>query len=72
MRVDRMTMLFLGDFFDRDHFTAIHPSHLFFMMLDFEVRGGGDELVGDFLGGLVAHLSVVPYYKLADVTIKKG
>jgi hypothetical protein len=71
VRVHRKPMLFLGDFFDRCDLTAVQSPHLFFMMLDLEVRGGGDKFVGDFFGALFSHLTVVPYYKLTDVTLQK-
>lgn len=72
VRVDRMAMLFLGHFFDGGHLAAIEAPHLFLVMLDFEVGGGRDELAGDLLDGLVAHLAVVAYYELADGTLQEG
>lgn len=72
IRVHRMTMLSLGFFVDGGHLTAIHASHFFLMMLDLEVGGGGDEFIVELFGGVIAHLSIVPYYELADGTLQKG
>jgi hypothetical protein len=48
IRMHWMPVLFFTDLFDRCHLAAVQPSQLFFMMLDLEIRGGGDDLVGNF------------------------